>query len=183
MRHRSVVTALSVLAAVAGPSALRAQSSEKPSAFQVTGGAMFPVFSYADATKGTGWTAGAAFVLQRGYSYHVRLEGEYNTVGSEVGSGKFDTYGGGVGGGRVFARSSSVRQEAYFVAGGYEFKGQVCTGGASCADHSELQFGTKVGGNAVFGHGKAKFVLDFHWLYTWSQPYVNILAITGGLRF
>jgi hypothetical protein len=186
MRCRSIVTTVSMLAALAGARALGAQlqSIEKPVRFQVTGGAMFPVFSYADYTSGTGWKAGTALIFRRGDYYHIRLEGEYNTVGSELNSGTFETYGAGLGGGRVVSRGK-VRQEGYFVAGGYEWKGQLCTGigGGNCRDYSEWQFGTKIGANAIFGTGKAKFVLDFHWLYTWSEPYVNLLAITGGLRF
>ena len=187
MRNCFVVTAVAVLVAVTAPSALRAQlqSTEKPVALQVTGGAMFPVFNYADYTKGTGWKAGGALVVRRGDYYHIRLEGEYNSVGSDLSSGgTFEAYGAGIGGGRVVSRGTA-KQEGYFVAGGYQWKGQLCTGigGGNCSDYSEWQFGTKVGANAIFGRGKAKFVLDFHWLYTWSEPYVNLLAITGGLRF
>lgn len=183
MRNLSVVTAISMLAAVASPHALRAQMqpapAPKPLSVQITGGAMFPVFSYADYTAGTGWKAQAAFVLRRNAYYSIRLEGEYNSVGGEgsTSNSTFLVYGGGIGGGRVVAKGN-VQQEGYFVAGAYEWDGATTLG-----DYKELQFGTKLGTNAIFGSGKAKFVLDFHWLYTWSEPYVNLLAITGGLRF
>lgn len=183
MRNLSTVTAIALLAAVASPCALRAQMqpapAPKPLSVQITGGAMFPVFSYADYTAGTGWKAQAAFVLRRNAYYSIRLEGEYNSVAGEgsASNSTFLVYGGGIGGGRVVARGN-VQQEGYFVAGAYEWDGQTSLG-----DYKELQFGTKLGTNAVFGSGKAKFVLDFHWLYTWSEPYTNLLAITGGLRF
>lgn len=183
MRHRSVVTAVSLLALVAVPLCANAQMQPapppKPTSLQVTGGAMFPVFSYADYTAGTGWKGVAALVIRRNAFYSIRLEGEYNTVGGEgsLSDATFLVYGGGIGGGRVVARGN-VQQEGYFVAGAYEWDGQTSLG-----DYKELQFGTKLGTNAVFGSGRAKFVLDFHWLYTWSEPYVNMLAITGGLRF
>jgi hypothetical protein len=188
MRNLSVVTAISMLAVVASPLALPAQMQPapppKPLSIQVTGGAMFPVFGYADYTAGTGWKAQAALVLRRNAYYNIRLEGEYNTVGGEGSSSNatFNVLGFGLGGGRVVAKGK-VQQEGYFVVGGYEWDGEICTGGGSCTNYSEWQFGTKVGTNAVFGSGKAKFVLDFHWLYTWSEPYTNLLAITGGLRF
>ena len=187
MRLLSVVSTISILTAVAGPQALRAQMqpapAPKPMSVQITGGAMFPVFSYADYTAGTGWKAQAALVLRRNAYYSIRLEGEYNTVGGEGNSSNatFNVYGGGLGGGRVVAKGN-VQQEGYFVAGAYEWDGEFCTG-LGCTSYKELQFGTKIGTNAIFGSGKAKFVLDFHWLYTWSEPYTNFLALTGGLRF
>jgi hypothetical protein len=184
MRHLSVVTAVSAFVlAAAVPLSTQAQMApaapSKPTSLQITGGAMFPVFSYADYTAGTGWKGVAALVIRRNAYYSIRLEGEYNTVGGEGSSSDatFLVYGGGIGGGRVVARGN-VLQEGYFVAGAYEWDGQTSVG-----DYKELQFGTKIGTNAVFGSGKAKFVLDFHWLYTWSEPYTNMLAITAGLRF
>lgn len=188
MRYLSVVTTISTLASAAAALPLRAQMqpapAPKPLSVQITGGAMFPVFSYADYTAGTGWKAEAALVLRRNAYYSIRLEGEYNTVSGEGNSSNstFNVFGGGLGGGRVVAKGN-VQQEGYFVAGAYEWDGDVCTGGGSCTSYSEWQFGTKLGTNAIFGSGRAKFVLDFHWLYTWSEPYVNLLAITGGLRF
>lgn len=183
MRLLSVVTTVSVLA-TASPLAAQMQPAPapKPLSVQITGGAMFPVFSYADYTAGTGWKAGAALVLRRNAYYSIRLEGEYNTVSGEGSSSNatYNVMGGGIGGGRVVARGN-VQQEGYFVAGAYQWDGESC--GVTCVDYSEWQFGTKLGTNAIFGSGKAKFVLDFHWLYTWSEPYVNFLALTGGLRF
>ena len=187
MRNLSAVTAIALLAAVASPNALRAQMqpapAPKPLSFQITGGAMFPVFSFADYTAGTGWKAQGTLVLRRNAYFSLRLEGEYNTVGGEGSSSNatYNVFGGGLGGGRVVAKGN-VQQEGYFVAGAYEWDGEACVG-STCADYSEWQFGTKLGTNAIFGTGRAKFVLDFHWLYTWSEPYTNILALTGGLRF
>ena len=154
----------------------------RPLSFQVTGGMTIPAFAYADFVSDIGWNAQGALILRKGAFNSIRLEGEYNSVGMEYNSGTSLVYGGGIGGGRVVMRGN-VQQEGYLVLGGYQFDGQACTSNNTCVDYSEFQFGTKFGTNLVLGHGKAKFVLDFHWLGTWSEPVVNMFVIGAGLRF
>jgi len=154
----------------------------KPMSLQITGAMTIPAFGYADYTSDIGWNAQGALILRKGAFNSIRLEGEYNSVGAQYVSGTSNVYGGGIGGGRVVVRGN-MQQEGYLVLGGYEFDGQVCTSNNNCTSYSELQFGTKVGTNLVMGRGKAKFVLDFHWLGTFSEPYVNMFVIGAGLRF
>lgn len=166
------------------PQTMAPMAPPKPLSFQVTGAMTIPVFSYADYLTDIGWQAQGALVMRRGTYNHLRLEGEYNSTGFEnTGNltGSAELYGGGIGGGRVLMRGK-VQQEGYLVAGLYNHAFATCALN-SCSEASELQFGTKVGFNAVIGRGRVRPVIDFHWLTTWSEPYANLLAIGGGLRF
>jgi len=189
---KSMRGAALALALVAGAGSLQAQMQpmqssppHKPTSLQITGGMIIPVFSYADFTTDIGWQAQAAIVVRRGAFNHIRLEGQYSDVGFESSgiSGSSKVYGGGIGGGRVLTRGG-VQQEGYLVLGAYEFDGAASIGGTTTA-HKELQFGTKVGVNAVVvgRNSRVQPVIDLHWLTTWSTPYVNIIFIGAGLRF
>jgi len=187
MRRLSFVAALLLAPAAAAAQDMygtgMTSSTPKKTSFQVTGGIMFPAFSgYPNYVDDIGWNAGAAFILTPRRGTHVRLEGEYNSIGSEIGSTTASVYGGGIGGGRAITSGGSTT-EGYFVAGLYN--AEVClqnlTGG--CDISSELQFGTKIGFGAVVGRGKVRPVFSMYWLYTWSSPYVSIIPITVGLRF
>ena len=188
MKSMRITAMVLALVGVAGGGSLQAQmqpmyrsAPAKPTSLQISGGMIVPVFSYADITDDIGWQAQGAIVVRRGAFNHFRLEGEYNSVGLESGlSGGSQVYGGGIGGGRVLVRGN-VQQEGYLVLGLYEFDGSF-----RGTNYSELQFGTKVGFNVVAGGrsgSRVHPVIDFHWLTTWSQPYVNIIFIGGGLRF
>ena len=162
-------------------------SPTKPTSFQVTGAMTLPIFSYADFTSSIGWNAQGAIVVRRSAFNHFRLEGEYNSIGLENAgalTGGSEVYGGGIGGGRVLVRGH-VQSEGYLVVGAYNHSGAVCVSVGTCVKDSEVQFGTKFGFNAVLGRGQGRVrpVFYFHWLTTYSQPYVNLIAIGGGLRF
>jgi hypothetical protein len=191
MTFRHIPIALAALAVVSAAGSLRAQvpyslpaATPKPLSVRFLGAMTVPAFSYADHTADVGWKAEAVVNLRKGSYNSIRLEGEYNTVGSELSgsSGQFNAYGAGIGAGRVLAKGT-VEQEGYFVVGGYEYDGLTCPTSSTCRDFSELQFGTKVGTDVVVGRGQGRFLLDLHWLSTWSQPYVSMFAIGGGLRF
>jgi hypothetical protein len=157
----------------------------KRTSLQITGAMTIPAFGYADYTSDIGWNATATLVLRRSAFNSIRIEGAYNSVSAEFSDGTFASYGGGIGGSRVVMRGS-VQQEGYLILGAYNFDGQACTtvvNTTTCADYSEVQFGTKVGATMVLGRGKTHPVLDFHWFSTWSEPYVNLFSIGAGLRF
>src|SRR5262245_17922510 len=89
MRVR-LLGSLLALAAAAGPLAAQQMGGmqgmqhsppPKKSSFQVTGAMTIPVFSYADFTDDIGWNAQAVIAIRRGPYNHIRLEGEYNSVG------------------------------------------------------------------------------------------------------
>lgn len=182
---QNIRIALATLALASAAGTLPAQLAPpgKPLSIRFLGAMTIPAFSYADYAADVGWKGVAVLSLRKGSYNSFRLEGEYNTVGTEFsGGGQLDLYGGGVGAARVLTKGS-VQQEGYLVLGGYQFDGQRCTAGGTCADLQEFQFGTKLGSSAVLGRGQGRFMLDFHWLSTWSDPYVTIIAIGGGLRF
>jgi len=194
--HRPILIALAAMATW-GASPLSAQTptpmavppavepAPKPLSFQATAAVTLPGFSYNDYLNTVGWQAQGALILRRGPFNNLRIEGEYNSTGYDgnltILTGSATLYGGGVGGGRVFTRGN-MQTEPYFVVGGYQNKFGSCVNG-TCSEISSFQFGTKLGVNAVLGHGKAHPVLDFHWLGTWKKPYATIFAFGAGLRF
>jgi hypothetical protein len=181
-RHVRIAVTMLALASAAGT--LRAQLAPpgKPLSVRFMALMTIPAFGYADYTSDIGWKGQAVVSLRKGSYNSVRLEGEYNTVGSALSSGgQFDVYGGGIGGARVFTKGK-VEQEGYLVVGGYQWDGTRCATISTCDNYTEIQFGTKIGSSVVLGRGQGRVMFDLHWLSTWSEPYVNMIAIGGGLR-
>lgn len=181
MRLLVLATVLSLAPAVSTAQAVYGGGfpEEKTKAFQITGGMMIPFLNYSNRVDDIGWNAGAAFILKPRPGFHVRIEGEYNSVGFEGNAtGSANNYGGGIGGGRTFVSSRSTVSEGYLVAGLYN--SEVVTAGGTA---SELQFGTKIGFDVVMGRGKVQPVFNAYWLFTWGSPYISLVPITIGLRF
>lgn len=182
-RNIRIAVAMLALASAAGTLQAQLAPPGKPLSVRFMGAMTIPAFGYADYTSDVGWKGQAVLSLRRGSYNSVRLEGEYNTVGSALSSGgQFDVYGAGIGGARVVVKGK-VEQEGYLVVGGYRWDGTRCPTVSTCNNYDEIQFGTKIGSNLVLGRGQGKLMFDIHWLSTWSEPYVNMFAIGGGLRF
>ena len=156
----------------------------KPASFQISGAMVLPAFSYNDWLASIGWQGQATLILRRSPYNHIRVEGEYNYTAYDANvtnlTGGAELYGGGIGGGRIITKGTTV-SESYLVLGGYENSFATCVAN-TCTKFSEFQFGTKVGVDVVMGRGKVRPLLDFHWLATWSQPYASVFAIGLGLR-
>ena len=188
MRRLTLVAAISLLPTVVAAqdmfNGMQPTYEEPKRSFQVWGGMMIPAFNYSTYVDDIGWNAGAAFIIKPQRYFHVRLEGEYNSIGFQ-GSipGSATNYGGGIGGGRSLSNGRGMTTEGYLVAGLYNTDVCVPNLTGSCNTKSELQFGTKIGFNAVVGRGRVRPVFNMYWLYTWGSPYVSFIPITVGLRF
>jgi hypothetical protein len=195
MQHARIQLTLVVLTAFAATNLLLAQvpaptpqaaapmaPPPKPTSFQVTGAASFPLGNYATVLANLGWEAQAALIVRRGAFNQLRVEGVYYSTGYDDAAsnltGSAEIYGGGVGVGRATPGGT----EFYALAGAFRNAIGACAA-STCTEYSETQFGTKFGVSAVLGHGRARPVIDFHWLLTWSEPIASVIALGAGLRF
>jgi len=187
MKHVRIPLTFVVLAACAAANPLPAQAPApstptKPTSLQVTGAATFPLGNYANLLADLGWEAQAALIVRRGGFNQLRVEGVYYSTGYDDAAsnlaGSAEIYGGGIG----FGRSTPSGTEFYGLAGAFRNAIGACAA-STCTEYSETQFGTKLGVNAVLGHGRVRPVIDFHWLFTYSEPYASIIALGAGLRF